>query len=314
MDSLIDAFKSHLKYRRFIVDYTFIAGAAFLVYDYLLTIHLEIKLIWSDPWNYTRVLFLLARYIPLINIFFFLEHQLGLNTKVTFCQRTAPVFTWLTLIGILSAEVILFLRTWAAWTRDKIVGLMLLTIFLSCSTFSLVSTGVFLQSMTYAPIPYHGYRGCNIVAISGSLEPEYISLAAADFAVLLFMTISAVRAYRSGDNGELINVVHRDGMIFYAPILLCSVGSVIIARVGPVDLMNLLIPIQASAHSVIASRIVFNIRRVARRRGTAGSMFGLHSEYREMGVHLSPLARYYLYDDIEFKLENDDTAAITNYC
>jgi hypothetical protein len=32
-------------------------------YDYILTLHLEIKYIWLSPWTYTKVLFLLIRYM-----------------------------------------------------------------------------------------------------------------------------------------------------------------------------------------------------------------------------------------------------------
>jgi hypothetical protein len=51
--------------------------------------------------------------------------------------------------------------------------------------------------------------------------------------------------------------------------------------------------LQAAFHSILASRIVFNLRRVAKRRGSAGSTIGLHS-YLDVEMFLTPMARYYL--------------------
>lgn len=38
------------------------------LYDFSLTLHLEIKLIWLQPFSYTKVLFLLSRYVPMVYV------------------------------------------------------------------------------------------------------------------------------------------------------------------------------------------------------------------------------------------------------
>ena len=40
------------------------------VYDFLLTIRLEITLLWFTPWSYTKILYLLVRYLPIGTIYF----------------------------------------------------------------------------------------------------------------------------------------------------------------------------------------------------------------------------------------------------
>jgi hypothetical protein len=37
------------------------------IYDYILTLHIEIKFIWFSPWTYTKVLYLLIRYLTFID-------------------------------------------------------------------------------------------------------------------------------------------------------------------------------------------------------------------------------------------------------
>lgn len=45
---------------------------ALQLYDYALTIQMEVSLIWCSAWSYTKVLFLLTRYLPIGGIFFLL--------------------------------------------------------------------------------------------------------------------------------------------------------------------------------------------------------------------------------------------------
>lgn len=43
--------------------------------DYLHTLPLEITHVWYSRWTYTKILFLLTRYVPLINIIFLLHSE-----------------------------------------------------------------------------------------------------------------------------------------------------------------------------------------------------------------------------------------------
>ena len=52
------------------------------IYDYFLTLHLEIKFVWLSQWTYTKVLFLLIRYMAFTGAFLFMISELHL-TKVT---------------------------------------------------------------------------------------------------------------------------------------------------------------------------------------------------------------------------------------
>jgi hypothetical protein len=46
------------------------------VYDHLLTLHLEIALVWyQSRWTYTKILFLMARYFPYPGVFLFLYSE-----------------------------------------------------------------------------------------------------------------------------------------------------------------------------------------------------------------------------------------------
>lgn len=46
-----------------------------MLYDWVLTIHLEVKHVWLANWNYTKILFLLTRYLPIANGYFILRRM-----------------------------------------------------------------------------------------------------------------------------------------------------------------------------------------------------------------------------------------------
>jgi len=264
-------------------------------------------MVWLSPWNYTKVLFILVRYLPMINIYFLLNVQLLPDVSQKSCEVTLPIATWLLNAGIISAEAILAIRTWAVWRKDKRIGL-LLTALLTCGVIlSSICTNRFTHSLNFVPPLYPGYRGCFSSDAGTSLFETFIILALMDGVVLILMLISAFRAYRSGDRGELTNVIHKDAIVFYAYLMLCSIVSVIVTELYPTSLATMLSPLQGAFHSIFTCRIIFNIRRVARRDIVADTSVGLHSDYIEMGVRRLQFARQSYLSDTN---DNPDTQSV----
>ncbi|KAJ3848342.1 hypothetical protein EV368DRAFT_49486 [Lentinula lateritia] len=44
-----------------------VSSAALLVYDYCLTLDLECRLVWSKPYRWANILYLVQRYLPLLD-------------------------------------------------------------------------------------------------------------------------------------------------------------------------------------------------------------------------------------------------------
>lgn len=278
-------FLQYIKSQRLIKDYFYIASLALLAYDYLLTFHLEVDLVWFSPWSYTKVLFLLMRYVPISNIYFFLCIQLFPNVDAEACSTSLLASTWLLMSGIIFAEAVLAIRTWAVWRRDRIIGAGLIVVLIGGSAAASVDASSFSKSLIFTPPPYHQYRGCLSSAPGTSLLPAFIALAIMDAVVLGFMMISAFRAYKSCSTTELSNVIHRDAIAFYVYLLLCSTLSVMTARLFPTTLATLFCPLQSAAHSILTSRIVFNIRNAGAKGN--GTSIGLHSNYGEMEMEFA---------------------------
>lgn len=56
--------------RKWLNDITLVAAGAFFVYDWLLTLGMEVELIWRSKWNYIKVLYLFQRYLTFYDTFY----------------------------------------------------------------------------------------------------------------------------------------------------------------------------------------------------------------------------------------------------
>jgi len=191
--------------------------------------------VWSSPWNYTKILFFLTRYLPIINIPFFLEVELMPDVGPDLCRVMLQTTSWILTAEFVFSEAVLLIRTWAVWRRDQRIGILLFALISCCTVLGFVSTVQFLHSQKFEPPPYRGYRGCFYTQVSTSLLKIMIGLAVVDGVFLTLMMMSAFRAYKSGDHGELTNVIHRDAIVFYVYLLVCSTASAIIAYCWPVS-------------------------------------------------------------------------------
>jgi len=283
-----------------------VASTALLIYDYLLTIYAEVRLVWFSHWTCMKVLFFLTRYIPMINIYI-LRNQLSTGNRPDICSEGVSVGAWFLLAGVIFAEAILMIRTWAVWRRDWRIGIFLVTILIGCFVSLSINCNQFSKSLAPASPPYDGFRGCLYLDRPKSLIQALITLAVMDAVVLGLMMISAIEACKSCNNNEFLNVVHRDAILFYLYMLICSTASAIVAHFWPVTLMDLLVPLQGAVHSILVCRIVLNIRSVAVRAQT-GAIIGLHSDYEEMGYVDSDSD-----SDVELTTRIDLSLATTSY-
>ena len=55
--------KSAINWTYLILDTT-VAGATMFLYDYFLTLGMEVDLVWSSNWSPMKILFIAQRYLP----------------------------------------------------------------------------------------------------------------------------------------------------------------------------------------------------------------------------------------------------------
>jgi len=281
----VGAFLQYLRHQRHVIDYMFVSASAVFIYDYILTLHLEIKLVWLSLWTYTKVLFLLIRYLGVINAFLYPLEQTLLDISAETCKVIYPLSAWLTLFQGFFSEAVLCIRTWAVWRRNKTIGVVLVGLQLASLISQCIVVSKLLHSVGFAPPLYLGFRGCFAPSYTPTdLWLNYLLLAIVQAVVLAMMVVSAVMSYQRGLRSELLHVVHRDGVLFYVYLLCLSTLNLIAVLVLPVDLRAMLIPLQNFMYPILTSRIVLNIREVS----TQG-LPELHTTYLDTLVYAVPL-------------------------
>lgn len=274
-----EALVTHLKHARLILDYSYVATTAVMAYDHLITLDKEIDLLFNSPFNYTKVLFLFIRYMPVAECGMVIWDQMWPDVSPIICNRTYAGAAWLILFSMNIAEVVLAIRTWAIWRQNRIVAWVLGILILIGVITQCISMVKFTHSLVYSPIPYEGFRGCFITSANTLLIWDYVILMVIEGTLLSLMAISAYRAYKIGDKNQLMGVIHRDGIMFYVYILCFSFVNIMVIRFGPADLLGLFSPLQAVLYSTLTCRIIFNIRETAQ-KGPLQTM-DLHTQYQE---------------------------------
>ncbi|KAJ8589407.1 hypothetical protein M405DRAFT_933473 [Rhizopogon salebrosus TDB-379] len=244
------------------VAYTGVASAAALLFDFCITFDSEIRWTWGRKWGFTRIAFVLSRYLPLvtgvgITVYYTVEATNGRTTN----YGLAVLFyscEYVHFLGAFASEVLLALRTYVLWECDKRFLIVI-------SVFGMAS----LQATTAAILAVAGVN-----SIQGTPDATYwhrvfeenqsasiiYGLLAFYELVLMSLTVYKRFKFNQRDNSPLVATVYRDGVIYMLCIALVSLANCLTGFVLPLSYTTLLAGPQVLAHSALASRILFNLR------------------------------------------------------
>ncbi|KAH8831855.1 hypothetical protein DL96DRAFT_1589207 [Flagelloscypha sp. PMI_526] len=259
MDALVTA----LHNKQF-VNYVTVASDTVFLYDYILTLPLEIRVIWPAPWTPSKMLFLSCRYLVFVACFlegaFFLLPGIG-SPK---CEHMLAAMTILRGLCLLASEAIFTLRTNAINENCPKLGRCLWTLYgLVLSCWFIVDSQLIKKIRRPPGIPDPpGWSGC---LVEFPPHAETLSLfglvMAFEFAIAVFMTAPLYNAYRLNllSKLRLYRVVYLDAVLFSLLLLLFSL----------VNMVTIAIPNVAShalpmfllvMHSTFACRVMLHIR------------------------------------------------------
>ncbi|KAF8121556.1 hypothetical protein EV363DRAFT_480209 [Boletus edulis] len=248
-----------------ISKYFNVGGMAILAYDYVITLEDEARWVWGRKWDVTRFVFTVSRYLPFVGV--------GLTGYAAFRTASQPCPPSLEeniihILGIIAAEVLLLLRTYAFWQGDKRVLYGLVAY--ACVTIgAAVATNVTPTHLLPEgnPIP-----GCLLVSGRNSTF-VYLFLLIFEIVILCLTAYKRFHSYRDVSSA-IVYATYRDSMFYIACIIFVTFANVILDGIFPTQFSNLLDIPQITLHSVLASRILFNLRKSSvdpRERGTTDS-------------------------------------------
>ncbi|KAJ8590395.1 hypothetical protein M405DRAFT_816280 [Rhizopogon salebrosus TDB-379] len=216
------------------------ASLAALLFDFSITFDSEVRWTWGRNWGITRIAFVVSRYLPFVGL-----------AMTVYCEymRTYDTICWL---GIVAAEVMLLVRTYVVWGCDR----KFLIVLLVFTTVTALSTAG-LANMIITSEPEDPTRG--VFEQDGSTSITYGLLTFYELVLMSLTLYKRFKFYRI-QSSPMAATIHRNGVIYMLCIALVSMSNCISIVVLPSSYTALLAGPQLVIHSVLASRILFNLR------------------------------------------------------
>lgn len=233
-----------------LVKYTNVAALAVLAYDYFVTLHSEVQWSLGRKWGIVRTTFMVSRYVPFagaIMTSYTAIKTWGTQNCVPFNNATNGMH----FLGIIASEGLLIARIYGFSGNNNTCLIILL-----CFASTILVMAVIISA---APINWN-MAGSPPCAFEGSRHSAlpYGLLA---FLEIVLMSTTAYLRYRHylGSHSTLMRSIYRDGLLYMFCIIMISSANVIVISVLPLSYSEMLNAPQIVIHSVLASRILFNL-------------------------------------------------------
>jgi len=243
--------------------YSSMASFAFLVYDHSLTFSSEVELFWKTQWSLGKVLFILNRYLGIINCSLGISVLFHSYLPPSYCLKFFHFYTGSAIVGHVIAETILITRIYALFDRNKKVLAIVSMFFLAEKTaniflaFSKHITG----QIPHKPPP--SLPGCWAGGKSLSLTLTWLNTITFQTILLILTLYKGWEFFIKGMRQPLLEIVVRDSALYYFSMLFVLFANFFIGLLAPVYLMQLGISWSLSVPCVIGSRLLLHMREVA---------------------------------------------------
>lgn len=215
------------------------------------------------------------RYSTVVEIGVILWQQIVPGDWYQGCKISFELNVWLFVLGLGLGEMILSIRTWAVWNRDKKLGVFLLILWPICWGGGFAICALFNKSIRFDPSPMAPFRGCYSTDGSEIIFIAWIILLVYDTMNLVLISIPAYRSYRLGGSSQFVRTVYTDGIVYYIYLFALSALNIAVVVVLPRDLVTLLSMMERVLHSVLTCRVVLHIHAVSSRTMFTSDSFSM---------------------------------------
>ncbi|KAF8346443.1 hypothetical protein F5887DRAFT_961995 [Amanita rubescens] len=217
-----------------------VAGNTLFIYDYLLMFDQEVSLIWGSKWTLVKVLYLLSRYMPFVDVTVVSYHQFVPLLTIDQCKIAYRINGSMFVIGMAMSEAVLTIRTWIIWNKDRRLAIGLMIFFFTVWGVGLYIMYQFIESLQFFELPFPVINGCVFLAGSRIVSVDWALLLFYNTGNLALMVIRATSLYWSGVDSHLFKRLHRDGVYYYVFLFLLAVINVSVIFSSPAEYVDLL--------------------------------------------------------------------------
>ncbi|KIJ61007.1 hypothetical protein HYDPIDRAFT_42934 [Hydnomerulius pinastri MD-312] len=222
--------------QRQLAMYFNVAALAIFVFDYCVTFSSEVQHIWGRKWETTRFVFTMSRYVPFIGSAMTCYNALYSHKCGSFIFALDAIYN----IGIVFAEGILILRTYAMWQRSRKVLFFLLglaVVFIVAAT--VLATKLNFSLPADAGSPYVFYPSSCAFGKSRNGAFQYILLMIYEIILQGMNTWKRFRTYRDVQSSTL-RTLYWGGIMYMFGIIVLSASNMAIMVAAPIAYIDLL--------------------------------------------------------------------------
>ncbi|KAH9475371.1 hypothetical protein JR316_0012482 [Psilocybe cubensis] len=250
-------------------------GYTILIYDYFCTLQTEVDTAWTRPRSIGLTLFFLNRYLPVLDIFFFLRPLLAGDVSQSECKIVYPTTFWLVTLGLILSQCILILRTYAIWGCRKLVlwimGPFMMIIFSTMLAATSWKTYLdYKKIQTFSlDLPIPDALKCKIafLTIDNRGRVALLVIYAMVFSgEALIVGLTIIRASYDVDRftPRWVVQLYKNGILYCVCMLTLTLANISVVFAAPYAFKPVLLPMQRSLHSIFANRVMLLIFRQRR--------------------------------------------------
>ncbi|KAF8526473.1 hypothetical protein JB92DRAFT_2872045 [Gautieria morchelliformis] len=248
--------------------YAILTSWVILFYDHLLQFGREVDLVWTrlsfPRLSLPTILYLLTRFTNPVVYLVNLDYDLRAVKSPALRDTKVPVACVLILSQSIIA-VVLGLRTYAIWERNRLVLLILV-----CIGASIPTTGI-LMILAYKP-GSHTAQVTREVPFRSMLQSLMALIF--DTTVIILTVAKSVQSrkmYRYHPRGGFLDMIVRDGCIYFFVLATTQLINALIYWLAPEGLVGISVPPSRALSMVLTARFLLNLRELYYARSTYAS-------------------------------------------
>ncbi|KLO17484.1 hypothetical protein SCHPADRAFT_163604 [Schizopora paradoxa] len=244
-----------------LVKYFHVASVSLMAYDYLVMLPDEISHIWTARWtsSWGIIFYLLTRYLAFVDASILTAFLFDPGIPNTQCATIYRAAAWFEFLGIVVAEAVLLMRTYAIWGQSRkilYILLLLATIMIPCA----VVLEFDLSTLEFPRSPFPTIVPCISSGGKSILYIDYALVLGLESVVIVLTIWVGVKQWRKEFN-PLTTILYRDAIIFASILFAASIVNVtLLAGTSSIALHLLFLEPQRVLHSVLTSRIILHLR------------------------------------------------------
>ncbi|KAF9224157.1 hypothetical protein BS17DRAFT_732942 [Gyrodon lividus] len=254
----------------------FFVGHSLLVYDYLLTLSLEVEYVWKAPWTIVKGVFLLNRYGNLIGQTFITLEEAGVlsHGSQEFCGASNLFAGIFSIFSAESIHILVLMRAWAIWGCTYRVAAWLVGLYTIYVLFYVGMLVYGAKSPSFIRFWYLDEVKVCVVVIPPHVQVwlSYLITILLDTVMFVLVMNSLRKLARQSQRlypSPLLRLLMRDAVVFYLASVFHGMYTIVCWTVFGDDPRNMLeIGVSLPLLSLVGQRLVLNLRGGQTRRYT----------------------------------------------